>query len=134
MQKIDLNKDPLGMGKVIQKLGVNIFTALVKAGRAATDDIAGQGRLRAPIDRGDLRRSIYRDGDYSINEAEGGHIEFRVRADAAYASVQHEVTSFVHPKGGEDHFLTKPAKERKSAHMQRIQQAVIRAMRQTGAE
>lgn len=130
---VDLNVDPLGLGKVIKRLGLNVFENVVKAGGRAADDIVGQGRLRAPIKDGDLRRSIHREGDYSITEATGKSIDFTIRADALYAAIQHENSDFVHPKGGEDHFLTKPAKERKSVHLAMIQDAVIRGMKDTSA-
>ncbi len=133
MQKIDLEKDPLGLGKLIKRLGVNVANQLIIAGRGVRDDIVGQGRLRAPIDRGDLRRSINAEGDYAIVEAGGQKIEFSIRAAAEYAAIQHENETFEHPKGGEAKYLSGPAEERKDMHMEFIAKAIRRAMIQTAA-
>ncbi len=133
MQKIDLDKDPLGMGKLIKRIGVNLFGEMVKAGGDITDDIVGQGRLKAPIDQGDLRRSIHREAGYAIAEALGQKLEFKVRADTDYAAIQHENKDFIHPKGGQAKYLTGPAEERKPEHLKMIERAVAAALRKTSA-
>jgi len=133
MQKIDLNADPLGLGKLINKLGVNVFTRAVEGLEMAGDDLAGQGRLLAPVKRGDLRRSIHKDAGYAISEANGGRVSINVRAATPYAKVQHQHEEFVHPLGGEAGYLTKPADQRRGAYLKMIESKILQGIKETAA-
>ena len=134
-QVVDQDTDPELVGRIVLDLGVNVFDAMVKGGGMIVEDIAGQGSLRAPIDEGDLRRSIYAEGSYIVAQMMGRTVlQFGVIAAEDYAAIQHQNTSFNHPRGGEAGYLTKPAKERKDKHMAIIQRLVHTAMVRTAAE
>ncbi len=131
MQKIDLDKDPLGAGKLIKRLGQNLFGEMVEAGGQVIGDVVAQGRLNAPVDEGDLRRSGHREAGYAIASASGQKLIFTGRFDTDYAAIQHENESFEHPKGGKDHFITDPAEARKPEHLKIVSAAILRAIKKT---
>lgn len=90
-----------------------------------TTDLAAQGAKRAPVREGFLRASVT---DYPVVVVGSGNksmVRGAVGATTKYARVQHENTKFKHPKGGEDHYLTKPLKEKSKAYTKWIAEAVM---------
>lgn len=90
-------------------------------------DVASQGSLRAPIEFGVLRGSIYAETAFKIDEIKK-RITVNVVARTPYAFVQHEREDFNHPRGGEAKYLTKPFQERLPRYRESVRQALREAL------
>ncbi len=94
-----------------------------------TTDLAGQGIKRAPVKDGFLRASI-NDDPVQIDAAGPGRlIRGSVSARTPYAFIQHEREDFRHPRGGEDHYISKPLEEKKKDYWERLSRAIQRAFK-----
>ena len=112
--------------KGLTLLEANIFSEVKKELLDIGDDLEGQGALNAPINLGFLRQSIKREADVKISKIKGQtQLKISVTAATDYAAIQHDNTSFIHPKGGRAKYLTGPAEERKDIY----QRAIALAMR-----
>ncbi len=87
------------------------------------------GALHAPVKNGLLRVSV---GDEDVKIAEeGGRTILRgmVHASQPYAYIQHEHAEFKHPKGGEDHYISKRMDAMSDKYQASIAEALASTMR-----
>lgn len=93
-------------------------------------DLEGQGRLRAPIRFGFLRASM-EPLPIRVEKIDGRmRLVGGVAARTPYAWVQHEHSEYNHPLGGEDHYLTKPLKEREERYRALLAQGAMDALKE----
>jgi hypothetical protein len=113
------------------RLPAEIFAQLTNALMDIGTDLEGQGRLRAPIDKGLLRQSVHNEGLYRVAQAQGtaNRLVVRVAARTPYAKIQHERTDFKHPRGGEAKYLEKPLAERLERYKARLSEGIRTALR-----
>lgn len=123
---LDRNEKALSFFDEAQRQAILKYSSALKD---VTTDLAGQGSKIAPILHGFLRASIT---DYPIEFGlVGGRFIMHgsVAALQNYAEIQHERVDFNHPKGGQDHYLTRPLKERKAQYRDILAKALSDAMR-----
>jgi len=87
--------------------------------RKITLDLKGKATRRAPVKKGDLRRSSF---------AESSDSEGVVGFTQPYATIQHEHLEFNHPKGGEAKYLHKPLQENEDRYRDMIKDALVKAL------
>ena len=73
---------------------------------ALATDVLAEAKRQVPVDKGVLRRSGTKDIGWS-----GDRITATVSFNTPYAAVQHEDTSFRHPRGGKAKYLEDPLKQ-----------------------
>lgn len=112
-----------------------LMVKLMRANQLITLDIAKEGSLRAPLGvTGFLRASVKAGAPQLVQQGGQALIKGWVGDYMVYAAVQHENTKFKHPRGGEDHYLTKPMMEKKDQYQAIIKAAIVEAMRQARTE
>lgn len=117
--------------KGLQDLSVNAYKEVKDAVNENAQDLAKIARTKtAPVDKGDLRRSISAEAEFIFDQAQGGKLRVAKRVVAAedYAFAQHE-GDFKHPKGGQQYYLTGPLAERNPLYLARMGAAVARAVK-----
>jgi hypothetical protein len=89
--------------QAFQRLAQQAQQALVLALDAEANRILEASQPLVPLDTGDLVRS-----GTVITGTDGSEVRYGNFGAVPYALVQHEETSFNHPRGGEHHYLSKP--------------------------
>lgn len=93
-----------GLDAVIDNLNYamqGIEDSSIEGLKSAISKVMADASDNAPLDQGDLRRSVVIDEPIS----EDGFTSIRAGFNVPYAAPQHEHTEYVHPKGGEAKFL-----------------------------
>ena len=88
------------------------------------EDLLGRAQREAPVEEGTLRGS----GSVEVTETFNG-VSVEVSFSTPYAAVQHEETSFHHPKGGKAKYLEDPLKEMIPRYLNALEAAARKAMR-----
>jgi hypothetical protein len=89
--------------QTLQRLAQQAQQALVLALDAEANRILEASQPLVPLDTGALVSS-----GTVITQADGSEVRYGNFGAVPYALVQHEETSFNHPRGGEHHYLSKP--------------------------
>ena len=105
---------------VLGRIGDEVLQRVAIALHEVGMDIAAYGIQNAPIDHGFLRGSIGAD-PVLVTPTKLVQI---IYAHEPYAIYQHEITTYRHPKGGEDHYLTRPLDSKRQQYIDRIKDAV----------
>ncbi len=104
-----------------------LLDKLAKAVQDIDVDIESYGSTHAPVRYGFLRASIQAQPVQLLSV--GGRIIIRgsVAAAVPYAYIQHE-NVYYHPKGGEDHYLSRPMEERANVYQKSLADAMASAL------
>lgn len=117
----------------LDKIGASIFAELKVGLVLVTEDLAGEGSRKAPVDEGHLKASVRRETDFKIAVIQGAlQISQNVVAQTPYAFVQHEREDFNHPKGGQAKYLTGPLAEKAGQYQAFLAAAVERGKQKGG--
>jgi hypothetical protein len=90
----------------------------------ATLDLERRSKEEAPVDTGDLRGSGYSE----VKKDYAGYHGI-VGFNTAYALIQHEDMTFVHPQGGKAKYLTDPLNRNATKYRRMIQEKARRVTR-----
>ncbi len=91
-------------------------------------DVEGQGRKRAPLRFGFLRANVNAEPIKVVMTGGRALLRGSVSARTPYAYIQHE-NVFNHPKGGEDHYLTRPIEERSAMYTKALGAEVMSSLK-----
>ncbi len=94
-----------------------------------SDDLAKiASTTTAPVKDGFLRAGINSTPVRLINDGGQALLKGSVEAAVSYALVQHEHDEFIHPRGGEDHYLTRPLAEKTPEYRSHLAESIKRGM------
>jgi hypothetical protein len=110
--------------QALQRLAQQAQQALVLALDAEANRILEASQPLVPLDTGDLVRS-----GTVITNTEGSEVRYGNFGAVPYALVQHEETSYNHPRGGEHHYLSKPFLEATGDMAQRLAADILPHLR-----
>jgi hypothetical protein len=113
-----------GLKKVkmnFSKITGDIEEAVKEGLTDATLDLERRSKEEAPVDTGDLRGSGYSE----VKKDYAGYHGI-VGFNTAYALIQHEDMTFVHPQGGKAKYLTDPLNRNATKYRKMIQEKARR--------
>jgi hypothetical protein len=97
---------------------------LMAAMRIITEDLVGRAQREAPRDEGTLAGT----GSAEV-ERHGSTVIGRVTFSTPYAQIQHENTTFSHPKGGKAKYLEEPLTSESARYTQTIADTIKRGLK-----
>lgn len=86
-------------------------------------DVLAEAKRQVPVDKGMLRRSGTKEVGWR-----GDRITATISFNTPYAAIQHEDTSFRHPRGGKAKYLEDPLKAEAPKMRSRLNAAFRRAL------